>query len=257
MSMIGRMDELFFQNLQTNPTLFFSVVITVILSITLHELAHGWAAVRLGDRTPIETGHMTLNPVVHMGVISIILLLTLGIAFGAMLVDPTRLRGRYANAWVALAGPAMNLFLGLIGLVGLGLWLRFGTLDPTDHVQLNAFVLLSVFGPTNIALMLFNLLPVPPLDGSRVVADFVPAYRRLISGEAVRGLMTAVFFAMFLGGASYIFRAAYAASDGVIYAIAGRERVRVVRPDPVSEDAATDTAPDSMPSPTQPAAERL
>jgi Zn-dependent protease len=105
--------------------------------------------------------------------------------------------------------------------------------------------------------MLFNLLPVPPLDGSRVVADFVPAYRRLISGEAVRGLMTAVFFAMFLGGASYIFRAAYAASDGVIYAIAGRERVRVVRPDPVSEDAATDTAPDSMPSPTQPAAERL
>src|SRR4051812_36019683 len=82
---------MFLQEAQSNPRFFLAVCITVILSITIHELAHGIVAVWRGDDTPIETGHMTLNPAVHMGVISIVCLLLAGISWGSMPVDPSRL----------------------------------------------------------------------------------------------------------------------------------------------------------------------
>ena len=67
-------DNLFIKTVATDPAYFFAVLITVVISITLHELAHGFVAVKLGDDTPIHTGHMTLNPIVHMGIISLVLL---------------------------------------------------------------------------------------------------------------------------------------------------------------------------------------
>src|SRR3954447_26147620 len=114
----------FIENLQKDPRFFLAVCITVVVSISLHELAHGIVAIWLGDRTPIETGHMTLNPAVHLGPISLICLLLAGIAWGSMPVTPSRLRGRYGDALVAAAGPIMNLLLGAIALVALGLWRR-------------------------------------------------------------------------------------------------------------------------------------
>ncbi|MGN6727412.1 MAG: site-2 protease family protein [Tepidisphaeraceae bacterium] len=200
--------NLFIQTLQSDPTYFFAVVITIVVSITLHELAHGWVAIRLGDDTPLESGHMTLNPLVHMGLISIILLCMMGIAFGAMPVNRNRLRGKYAEALVALAGPAMNLVLGLIGSVGFAIWWRFANVDSGGEfspVARNGLLLLQVFGATNFALLLFNLIPIPPLDGSYVLANLVPAFRRFLAHELARGAMTAIFFAMFLGGARAIF----------------------------------------------------
>ena len=73
---------MFIEQLSTDPQYFFAVCITVVLSVCLHELAHGIVAIWLGDRTPIETGHMTLNPAVHMGWMSLVLLLVAGIAWG-------------------------------------------------------------------------------------------------------------------------------------------------------------------------------
>src|SRR4051794_8117784 len=105
---------MFFEELQKDPRFFMAVVITVVVSICIHELSHGFMAIALGDRTPIESGHMTLNPAVHMGVFSVLCLLTAGIAWGSMPVDPTRLRGRYADALVAAAGPASNVVLALL-----------------------------------------------------------------------------------------------------------------------------------------------
>src|SRR5678815_2328722 len=99
---------MFIQMLQSNPRLYFAVVLALVVSICLHELAHGIVAVKHGDRTPIEQDRITLNPLVHMGVLSLVVLLIAGMAWGSMPIDRARLRGRYAEAHVALAGPLMN-----------------------------------------------------------------------------------------------------------------------------------------------------
>ena len=165
------------QHLADDPRYFFAVVIVVVFSICLHELAHGIVAIWLGDDTPIVAGHMTLNPMVHMGPFSIVALLLVGIAWGAMPVDRTRLRGKYAEALVAAAGPFANVLIALVSLTALGLWLRFGSpgSEPTEAAE-NARFLLTIFGVFNILLALFNLIPLPPLDGSRILANFSQWY---------------------------------------------------------------------------------
>jgi Zn-dependent protease len=210
---------LFIETLSINPPYFFGTLIAVVVSIVLHELAHGWAAIRLGDDTPIETGHMTLNPLVHMGMFSLILLALVGIAFGAMPIDRSRLRGRYAESLVAVAGPAMNLLLGLAALVAMGLWLRFGEPPGETGPAANGFLLLERMGTLNIALMLFNLIPVPPLDGAHIAANVSHGYRRLLSNQYAQGVSTALFFALFLGAGYFIFNASEWIASNVILAV--------------------------------------
>ncbi len=85
---------MFIQQLIKDPIYFFRIVTILIFSITLHELAHGWAAISQGDDTPQKTGHLTLNPVVHMGWESIIFLCIAGIAWGQMPVNPDKFRSK-------------------------------------------------------------------------------------------------------------------------------------------------------------------
>jgi len=212
---------MFINQLSANPTYFFAVIITVVISITIHELAHGYVAIKLGDRTPIDTGHMTLNPLVHMGLFSIALLFLAGIAFGSMPVDRTRLRGKYAESLVAIAGPASNLVLAVIALVSLGLLYRVDAFASGSQVGSNAQTLLVVFGVMNIALFMFNLIPLPPLDGSMILANLSPAYRNLVSGQMAQGVMMALFFAMFLGGGAIIFGVSETIAFAILKPIAG------------------------------------
>lgn len=175
----------------TDKVLLVSHVFWVIFAICLHELGHGWAAIRLGDRTPILTGHMTWNPVVHMGIPSLIVFALTGYAWGAMPVDASRLRGRYADSIVAAAGPTMNLGLAVVCTAALALWMRYTPQATPDHFEQNVRTFLFVGAYLNCVLLVLNLLPVPPLDGSRIVADFVPSFRRLISDPraAMAGLI--------------------------------------------------------------------
>jgi Zn-dependent protease len=189
---------MFIETLGRNPPYFFAVVITVVVSITVHELAHGVVAIWRGDRTPIERGHMTLNPVVHLGLFSVIALLLAGIAWGAMPIDPKRMRGRYAEALVALAGPVSNMLLAALSLTALGLWFRFegDTLErgtPAGNLQ----YLLQVFGYVNIMLALFNLIPIPPLDGSRILENFSDGYRTIVEHLSMTGASMMVFIVAF------------------------------------------------------------
>ena len=158
--------------------LFFGcVVITVVISIVLHELAHGWVAIWQGDDTPRLQGHMTGDPMVHMGGFSLLMLALVGMAFGLMPVNPGNFRSRYGDALVSAAGPAMNFLLALLALTALAVWVKSsGT--ALEGPAKNGQYFLQIFGTTNIALGIFNLLPVPPLDGSTVLGNFVPAYRR-------------------------------------------------------------------------------
>jgi Zn-dependent protease len=195
---------MFISYLQTNPQFYFAVVLVVVISICLHELAHGFTAIALGDPTPEETGHITMNPLVHMGPISLVMLALVGISWGAMPVDPTRLRGRYAEAIVAGAGPFTNLLLAFIGMTALGLWLRFGSVNLDNHMVENAFLLLRVMGIFNLVLFALNLIPVPPLDGSRIVANFSPAYRNLVSNPTAAGVFMALTFAVLFGAGQFL-----------------------------------------------------
>jgi Zn-dependent protease len=190
---------MFIQNLATDPRYFFAVVIVVVVSICLHELAHGFAAIRCGDRTAIETGRITMNPLVHMGIFSIIMLFVAGFAWGQMPIDRTRLRGKYAEAFVAVAGPVCNVVIALLALTALGLWMRYGDVARGGPAA-NAQYLLLVFGIMNFALAIFNMIPWPPLDGSHILANFNPGYARLIdtlslTGGTIMGFMVIFFFA--------------------------------------------------------------
>ncbi len=202
-----------------------SWVFWVIFSIVLHELGHGWTALRCGDRTPVETGHMTWNPMVHMGPASLVVFAVAGIAWGLMPINPSRLRGRHDEALVAVAGPAVNLMLAVFCTVAGALWIAaaspagWGVLTPGDTLYRNLQVFFILGAMLNFGLLLFNLIPVPPLDGSRIAATFVPAYRRAIEGPNAQGAAVAVFLLVFLFGGQHVFGFAMET------AIEGRERV--------------------------------
>lgn len=183
------------------PVKLVSWIVLVIGSIVLHELAHGWAAMRLGDTTPRDTGHMTWNPLVHMGAWSLAALAVIGIAWGMMPVDPSRLRGRRAEAWVAVAGPAMNIAIALVCFVSLVLWEvlagRAGTGEPL-MTNLAIFFRLGVW--LNLVLAVFNLVPVLPLDGGRIAANLSRGYHDLAYSENGQWLMLGGFILFFWFG---------------------------------------------------------
>lgn len=196
----------FWNHASYGPVWVVSWLVWVIVSIVLHELAHGWAALYHGDTTPRDTGHMTWNPLVHMGHFSLIALAVFGIAWGAMPVDPSRMRGRHADAVVSAAGPAMNLLLALIALICLIIWrpLADGSLisgmtigEPLGG-NLTAFFFIGAF--INLLLLLFNLLPVMPLDGGRITAHYIRPYREFVQTEhgmwiSLGGMLLFFFFA--------------------------------------------------------------
>jgi Zn-dependent protease len=179
----------------SGPFFLTSWIVWVIGSIVLHELGHGWAAIHSGDRTPIERGHMTWNPLVHMGGLSLLVFAILGIAWGAMPVNPARLRGRNAEAKVAFAGPLMNLGLAATAILLGGFWFAFGgghlvayKASPKVYSDVLTFFMLG--GGLNLILFAFNLLPIPPLDGSRILSVYVRGYREFIEGP--HGMMIMV-----------------------------------------------------------------
>ena len=155
--------------------------IPVIFAITLHEVAHGWVAAQLGDKTAQMQGRLTLNPIKHIDPVgSIIVPLTLlalgGFVFGwakAVPVNPNNFkRPKVDMAWVAVAGPASNLLMAM----GWALIAKLGSLLLTTSPEVGQFLIYSGFAgiSINLILLILNLIPIPPLDGSRVLTVFLP-----------------------------------------------------------------------------------
>lgn len=155
------------------------LLIPLVLSLTVHEFAHAWSAWRLGDDTAAMQGRLTLNPVAHIDPVGTLLLPLLGIPFGwakPVPVNPARFR-REVNMSTgmmitALAGPLSNLLLAIASAVSYGLTLRWApqTLEANPGLQQFLFSAMVV----NVGLAVFNMLPIPPLDGSRVVEKLMP-----------------------------------------------------------------------------------
>lgn len=165
---------MFLEILFEDPALFLKYVVIIILSICLHELAHGFAAIAQGDDTPQASGHMTMNPMVHMGGPSLLFLCLSGMAWGLMPVTPSKFRNKkYGDFLVAAAGPAMNLTLALLAILIFNVSIRLSW----DQILSSKFVLM--LAQINFSLCLFNLLPIPPLDGFRVWSTFIPSLKVL------------------------------------------------------------------------------
>jgi Zn-dependent protease len=209
----------------TNPAALISWVVWVIVSITLHELAHGIAAIWCGDRTPIETGHMTWNPIVHMSPQSLIIFAVIGIAWGAMPVNPSRFRKKYDDALVSFAGPALNIALAIICVVAGALWIRLGGFASVT-LQSNLELFFRMGAGLNIVLALFNLLPIPPLDGSRILASFSWRFREFMYKPESAVIALIAIVVIFVGGGGGIifgfgFNIANQAIGAVVTALGG------------------------------------
>lgn len=186
-----------------NPVFLVSWVIWVVGSITLHELGHGYVAVRCGDDVPIHSGHMTLNPLVHIPGMAWIMFAIFGFTWGLMPVNPSNFRGRYDEAKVAFAGPLVNLSLCVACLLLDVIWLKVGAAigDPF-HKNVHTFLWCGVM--INMMGFVFNLIPIPPMDGSRILGDFFPKYNEIWRSERGSVIALVAFAVLFFYGSSKI-----------------------------------------------------
>lgn len=219
------------------PVYLVAWIFWIIFSISLHELSHGWEAMRQGDRTPAELGHMTLNPMTHMGPASIAVFAICGITWGQMPVDESRMRSRHSPAFVAVAGPAMNLIIAVGAFSLLFLWRLVAAVTGINSQTEIAFsTLLGVGIEVNVVLALFNMLPFFPLDGGRVLANYWRWYAGVLRSEHGGLVSFGLVILMFYAAGPIIWEAGYTVSglaDLVIEPV-----VSAVRPAPLPPPAA-------------------
>jgi len=151
-------------NLFTNPLMFLGFVIAILVAITVHEFSHAFLANTYGDPTAKMMGRVSLNPLAHLDLTGTVFLLLAGFGWGKpVIVNPSNFKNpKLDNLTVSLAGPISNLFLAII----LGLVYRF--FNFTGFI--GELIFLVIF--FNLVLMIFNLIPIPPLDGSKILALF-------------------------------------------------------------------------------------
>lgn len=165
-----------------NPEIIIGILFTipgVLIAITFHEFAHGYAAYKLGDNTAKNEGRLTLNPLDHLDPIGSIMLLFAGFGWGKPVhVNPNNYTRRMsmdkAEAIVSIAGPAMNIVLAFIfTLVYLATIKYAGTAFLSSSVGKVIITMIYSIVSINIGLGVFNLIPLPPLDGSKVIKPFL------------------------------------------------------------------------------------
>ncbi len=185
------------------PDLIFSLVV-LFVSVILHEVAHGYMADYLGDPTARLAGRLTLNPLSHIDPMGSIILPGILAMTGSPIMigyakpvpyNPYNLPGKYDELLVAAAGPAVNILLALV----FGLLMRFGGVAMSP-------VLFTAFGIIvlrNLVLAIFNLIPIPPLDGSKVLAGILPggmahAYAHFRRNFEMLGVLSGTLFILII-----------------------------------------------------------
>jgi Zn-dependent protease len=178
-------------------TSFFYIAI-LLVSVILHEMAHGYAALSQGDKTALYAGRLTFNPIKHLDLWGSILIPLFLILSGAGFVigwakpvpyNPDNLRNQtWGKVWVAVAGVLTNLAIAVI----------FGLLAQFAPLSENALLIVHMIIITNIVLAIFNLVPIPPLDGSKIILAFVPVrYERYIGAIERYSFIVLIIFILY------------------------------------------------------------
>lgn len=153
------------------------IILVMLISFSVHEFAHAWTAYKFGDDTAYSEGRVTLNPMAHLDWMGFLLLLLVG--FGWAKPVPVR-RSRFKNPRVmsiivTAAGPVSNLVLAFFALLVLQILVSAGVLENASSALIETIsTFMRYWVGINIALFLFNLIPLPPLDGYRIVEEFMP-----------------------------------------------------------------------------------
>ncbi len=179
-------------------------IIVLVVAFTIHEFAHAWTANQFGDDTPRLNGRLTLNPLAHLDPMGSIVLLFSGFGWAKPVpVNPYALerRSRYAFMWVALAGPMSNLLLALLS----ALPFRFGMVDlaslfaPSSGYLPSFALVVFEFVTINLVLMVFNLIPLAPLDGEKILYHLVP-YRFRSTMDMIRPYGPMILILLIIAG---------------------------------------------------------
>lgn len=156
-----------------SPDRLIALLIMCLTSMPVHEWAHAWTAHELGDDTAALQGRLTLNPLAHMDLYGTISLFLGFLGWGKPVpVNITRLRGNMRASWaiVSIAGPFSNLVMAMLAAIPF----RLGLLNGGSEVVLFLQKIFAYMIIINLSLMIFNLIPIPPLDGSRILSWLLP-----------------------------------------------------------------------------------
>ncbi len=178
---------------------YLTMAVVVVTALPAHELAHGLAADRLGDHTAREQGRLTLNPFAHLDLFGTLALFLFG--FGWAKPIPVN-SGHFKKpardlALTALAGPFANLLLGLFTMVVFKVYVFYGDMNSTSGLMFGQVIYTILW--TNLTLSVFNLLPVPPLDGSKILDAVLPFSIRMKIKKAEKFFYVALILLLYLG----------------------------------------------------------
>lgn len=184
--------------IRTDPVAFILLAVSLVLAISLHEYAHALAADLQGDRLPRAMGRVSLNPARHLDPLGTLLIFLVGFGWG----KPVEFRRqalasqRFGAAIVALAGPIMNLLLATAAAFGVA------AVEDSGNRTLGIFFIL--FFSINVVLAVFNLIPIPPLDGSRLLTIFLPPSKQHILFFLDRYGMVILLLILLFGGTVFL-----------------------------------------------------
>ena len=192
---------------------FLYTLPALVLSLSIHEYAHAWVAYKLGDISQKIRGRLTLNPLAHIDPIGFIAIMLIGVGWGKpVTVDDRNFKdSRKGMMLTSLAGPASNLLLAILVTIILKLLMVFGVMNSiinsnTGNIILNMLLYVIQF---NIVFGIFNLIPLPPLDGSKVLAYFLPQKARGFMYTLERYSFIIIMIIYFTNLTSYIIAPGY------------------------------------------------